>query len=209
MEKESFKERVRQEIIKAAKQYKEIYIDYEYLICSTVFEKNDYYIIVAEEDNYQHLTGVHSQIDARTFFDKCYDGTLEEGDFDFVKAGQNEKAVKGTVRRKIQALPDMMDLFKPSVQVEEGFRKNKVICSFATADGNCTLGFSESKKARPKSLIKGNELKNPVTVDLIMRKTVGSSCFDEIVVGDDAILNQFKEKIGKIVSSELFTENDV
>ena len=68
--------------------------------------------------------------------------------------------------------------------------------------------YKEIQKTRPKSLIKGNELKTPVTVDLIMRKKVGSSCFDEIVVGDDAILNQFKEKIGKIVSSELFTEND-
>lgn len=43
---------------------------------------------------------------------------------------------------------------------EESFRKNRVICSFATADGNCTLGFSNSQKARPKSLIKGNEFKN-------------------------------------------------
>lgn len=91
-------------------------------------------------------------------------------DFDFAKAGQNEKSAKGTVRRKIQVLPDMMTLMKSDVQVEEGFRKNRVVCSLATADGNCTLGFSESKKARPKSLIKGNELKNPGTVDLILRK---------------------------------------
>lgn len=58
MAEESFKERARQEMIKAAKQYKDIYVDYEYLICSVTFEKNDYYIIAAEEDNFQHLTGV-------------------------------------------------------------------------------------------------------------------------------------------------------
>ena len=75
--------------------------------------------------------------------------------------GQNEKEAKGTIRRKIQVLPDMMTLLKVGVQVEEGFRKNQVVCSFATADGKCTFGFSESKKARPKSLIKGNELQNP------------------------------------------------
>ena len=73
MTEESFKERVRQEMIKAAKQYKDIYVDYEYLICSEIFEKNDYYIIAAEEDNFQHLTGVHSKIDAKTFFNKCFD----------------------------------------------------------------------------------------------------------------------------------------
>ena len=76
MAEESFKERARQEMIKAAKQYKDIYVDYEYLICSVTFEKNDYYIIAAEEDNFQHLTGVQSKIDAKTFFRKCYDGTL-------------------------------------------------------------------------------------------------------------------------------------
>ena len=64
MAEESFKERARQEMIKAAKQYKDIYVDYEYLICSVTFEKNDYYIIAAEEDNFQHLTGVQSKIDA-------------------------------------------------------------------------------------------------------------------------------------------------
>lgn len=39
MAKESFKERVRLEIIKAAKKYKEVYVDCEYLICSEAFVK--------------------------------------------------------------------------------------------------------------------------------------------------------------------------
>ena len=72
-----------------------------------------------------------------------------------------------------------------------------------TAEGNCTLGFSESKKALPKSLIKGNELKNPETVDLILRKAASSSLFDEIVVGYIITFNQFKEKIEDIVSTEV------
>lgn len=204
MSEGNFKERVRQEMIKAAKKYKDIYVDYEYLICSETFEKNDYYIIAAEEDNFQHLTGIHSTIDAKTFFQKCYDATLTELDFSLAKAGQNDKAAKGTVRRKIQVLPDMMTLMKSDVQAEEGFRKNKIVCALATADGNCTLGFSESKKARPKSLIKGNELKNPVTVDLILRKTKESLFFDEIIVGDVEQLNRFKTKIDGIVSAKLF-----
>ena len=40
MADESFKDCARQEMIKAAKQYKDIYVDYEYLICSVTFEKN-------------------------------------------------------------------------------------------------------------------------------------------------------------------------
>ena len=60
MEK-SFKKRVCLEIIKAAEKYKEIYLDYEYLICSEAFLKKKYYIVDAQKDNFQHLTGVHSR----------------------------------------------------------------------------------------------------------------------------------------------------
>lgn len=205
----SFKERVRMEIIKAAKQYKEIYVDYEYLICSEAFIKKDYYIIAAEKDNFQHLTGVHSKIKAQSFFDKCYDGTLSEHDFDFIKKGQDEKTVKGTVRRKIKVLPDIMTLFKVGLQAEESFKKNKVICSFATTDGNCTLGFVESGKARPKSLIKGNELRNAKSVELILKRKAGNEFFDEIVVGNSTILNKYKKNIEKIVASDLFVSNSI
>lgn len=205
MAEESFKERVRLEIIKAAKQYKTIYADYEYLVCSEAFVQKDYYIVAAMENNFQHLTGVHSNISPQDFFDKCIQGTLVDADFDFVKKGQDEKAVKGTVRRKIKVLPDMMGLFKAGLQTEENFKKNKVICSFATADGACTLGFSESVKARPKSLIKGNELKNPKPVEVILRKKVGEELFNEIIVGDKAVLKKYQNKIQELVSDELFT----
>lgn len=157
MAEESFKERVRLEMIKAAQKYKEIYVDYEYLICSEAFVEKNYYIVGAEKDNFRHLTGVHSLISAQSFFDKCIDGSLSEDDFDFIKKGQDEKSVKGTVRRKIKVLPDMMELFRDGLLAEEDFKKNQVFCTFATADGNCTLGFVDSGKARPKSLIKGNE----------------------------------------------------
>ena len=149
MAEKSFKERIRQEMIKEAKRYKEVYVDYEYLICSEAFAERDFYIVDAEKDNFQHLTGVHSKISAHSFFEKCVDGSLSEEDFDFIKKGQNERSVKGTVRRKIKALPDMMGLFGEGLQAEEGFKKNKVICSFAAESSNCTLGFTDSEKARP------------------------------------------------------------
>jgi hypothetical protein len=209
MAKESFKEHIRKEIIKAAKQYKEIYVDCEYLLCSEAFLQKDYYIIAAEEDNFQHLTGVHSHINAQIFFDKSYEGTLTEEDFDFVKKGQNEKAVKGTVRRKIKVLPDIMELFKDGLQAEENFKKNKVICSFATSDGNFTLGFAGSEKTRPKSLIKGNELKNPSSVDLILKRKAGTEFFDEIIVGNHAILDKYKSQIQKIVAKNLFEREGI
>lgn len=208
MAEESFKERVRLEMIKEAKRYKEIYVDYEYLICSTAFENRDYYIVDAEKDNYQHLTGVHSQISAQSFFDKCLDGSLSEEDFDFIKKGQDEKSVKGTVRRKIKALPDMMELFQDGLQAEEGFKKNRVICSFATADGNCTLGFTDSEKARPKSLIRGNELKNPKAIELVLRRKSGTELFDEIIIGNSEVLDKYRKPIEGMIAEELLKPLD-
>lgn len=205
MTEQNFKKRVCLEIIQAAKRYKEVYLDYEYLICSEAFEYNKYYIVNAKKDNFQHLTGVHSYINPQTFFDKCYQGTLLETDFDYAKKWQDEKSVKGTVRRKIKVLPDMMKLFETGLLVEENFKKNKVFCSFATTNGSCTLGFVVSKKARPKSLIKGNALKNPQMVDLVVRKKSGAEFFNEIVIGDAKILHKYKNLIGHIISPSLIT----
>lgn len=70
-------------------------------MCSDAFKHKEYYIIDGKEDNYQHLTGVNSLISAQEFFYKCYEGTLTVDDFNFVKRGQDEKAVKGSVTRKL------------------------------------------------------------------------------------------------------------
>lgn len=97
----SFKERVKETVISNAVSYKWYYVKYEYLLCSEAFEQSAYYIVSAHEDNYLHLTGLHTSLSAEDFFYKCLNGTLDETDFDFVKDGQNEKEVKGSVRRKI------------------------------------------------------------------------------------------------------------
>ena len=67
MQEQGFKERVRLTMINMAKLYKNKDVEYEYLICSEGFVKNHYYIIDAEEDNFQHLTGVHSLISPKNF----------------------------------------------------------------------------------------------------------------------------------------------
>lgn len=187
MSEKSFKERVREEMINAAIQYKQVYVDYEYLICSEAFVEQ-------------------STLSPKEFYFKCPQGVLEESDFDFAKSGQDEKMVKGTVRRKIQILPNMMEFFKAGVETEEKFKKNKVSCSFATADGMCTLGFSESKKARPKTLLKGNELNNPKPVELILRKKAGTKLFDEIVLGNVETIQKYREKIQQLLSEELLKD---
>lgn len=203
METRTFKERVRLDMMKSAIDFKKVYIDYEYLICSEAFIRNKYYIINAREDNFQHLTGVHSELKPLIFFEKCYNGTLLESDFDFSKPGQNEKAVKGTVRRKINLLLNISTFFYGNMQAEEDFKKNTILCSFATTNGDCTLGFSVSKKVRPKTLLKGNELANPKPVDLILRRKTGELFFDEIIVGNRIMLQKYIFYIDNILRDSL------
>ena len=84
-EQKSFTQRVKETVIHSAYLYKKYYVEYEYLLCSKAFEKSEYYIISAHEDNYLHLTGLHTDLDALSFFEKCYSGSLQESDFDFCK----------------------------------------------------------------------------------------------------------------------------
>ena len=115
----SFHQRVRDTIIECARSYKRIFLDYEYLLCSEAFQVHDYYIIDAREDNYKHLTGVNSSLKASEFFEKCYQGTLLDSDFDFNKASPCHSDNKGSVRRKIKVLPGVFSLFEGDMEIEE------------------------------------------------------------------------------------------
>ena len=207
----SFKERVKNIAISEAKNYKETYIDYEYLVCSEAFTQSDFYIINAKEENYLHLLGINVKISdtqslgAVDFFNKCYDGTLVEDDFDFKKRGQAEGAVIGSVRRKINVLPNMMALFSSNIKVQEKFTKNAVICTFATSNNECTLGFIKTSKSYPKSLIKGNQLDSSKAKDvsLVLRKGIDKEKFNEIIIGDISTLKGYYEKIKDYIDDSL------
>ena len=204
-EQKSFKERVKESVIQNAYSYKKYFVDYEYLLCSAAFVKNEYYIVSAYEDNYLHLTGLHTNLPASTFFEKCYKRTLEEADFDFCKNGQNEKEVKGSVRRKINSLPSIMDMFSVGTTVEEDFEKNRIRCALAAGNVSATLGFVVAGKAKPMTLLKGNELNTSKAkkLDLVLRRKSGDSRFDEILIGDVTQLVEHKEALSDLLSDEL------
>ena len=204
-EQKSFKERVRDTVISNASSYKRYYVDYEYLLCSKAFAKNQYYIISAYEDNYLHLTGLHTKLDAATFFEKSYKGTLTEADFDFCKSGQSESEVKGSVRRKINSLPSIMHMFTVGTLVEEDFEKNRIRCSLAAGNSSATLGFVVAGRARPMTLLKGNELNTAKAkkLDVVLRRKVGEKKFSELLLGDENSLQEYKECLYDVVSEEL------
>ena len=203
-EQKSFSQRVKETVIQCAYSYKHYYVEYEYLLCSQAFEKNEYYIVSAHEDNYLHLTGLHTNLDATSFFEKCYGGTLEETDFDFCKRGQNESEVKGSVRRKISALENINNFFAQNLYIEEGFRKNKVSCVIATSDNKITIGFSDGMYSRPKTLLKGNMLNMSTNqIDLILSKEKKDKTFNKIEYGNEEILSYYHKDIYHLISKNL------
>lgn len=206
----SFKERVKNILISEAKKYKRNYVDYDYLVCSDAFKMRNFYIIDAKEDNYQHLTGVNSLISPQEFFDKCFNGTLQESDFNFLKRGQSEKSVKGSVRRKISVLPNMTNLFQSDFIVQETFIKNRVTCILGTTDTKCTIGFVNPTNARPKSLIKGDELdvNKSDKVSLLLRKKSYKDKFDEIVIGDKKTLSTYYQTLENYIDEIFIIEKD-
>lgn len=200
----SFEERVKQTIIECAPLYKQYYTDYEYMIFSEAFTIS-YCTISAKEDNFLHLLGVNSTLSPQEFFNKSLDGTLTISDFDFYKRGQVEKAVKGTVRRKINVIKGIFRIFDNAAYVEEDFTKNNIRCSFATSDNNCTIGFTLDKPAKPKTLLKGNELnkENCRPIDVVIRRKVGTELFDTITYGTTDNCLKYRELITKYSTKEL------
>ncbi len=206
----SFKNRVLKQIVTSALVYKNTFIDHEYLIYSLNFSLNPYYLISAHADNYLHLTGVYTTLSANEFFNKALNGTLTENDFEISRPNHPisiSKNNKGTIRKKINALPYIDTLFNTDTLVQEAFHKNQISCSFATSDNNITMGFIHTAtNARPKTLLKGNELdlSKSSPLDLVLKRKLGNSLFDKVIIGDincisnELILSQIDSSISSL-----------
>lgn len=209
MDKLSFKERVAEAANQFAPIYKRVFVDYEYLLCSDAFSEQDYYIIDAKADNFKHLLGIHTELSPILFYQKCLNGELTADDFDFLKWGESEKGVKGTVRRKIKAFPSFLSMMNKDLVAQEKFEKNKVFCAIATTDCESTAGFINSTSLRPKTLLGGDQIDWSIagTVDLILRRPTGSALFCEVVMGDDSAFMHYFERIAHVVSADIRPKN--
>lgn len=87
--------------------------------------------------------------------------------------------LKGSVRRKVKFLSELGKIVSNSTLVEEHFVKNKISCTFAVSENTFTLGFIAVQKCRPKTLLKGNELKKSGKIDSIKRRKKGEEKFVE------------------------------
>ena len=115
----SFKERVKLQLISSAKLYFEHLVCNDYLIYSKNFKYQKYYLVSAKKDNFLHLTGVRTDLKANEFFEKCFEATLTEDDFDL-----GSKQQKGLIRRKISVLDKAIMIFSTTnITLEEKFEK--------------------------------------------------------------------------------------
>lgn len=207
MQQVSFKERVRNAAIRYSKDYFSQYVSRDYLVFSDAFQSQPYYIISAEKSNYLHLIGVSTNLSATDFFDKCFNGTLAESDFEISSHGQNAKASKGSIRRKINVLPAISGLIDTSNLIEESFQKNTVSCTIASSDGACALGFIAVPKARPKTLLSGDKLDHSKAkpMKVILSKDRFTAQFTNIQSGNLKDLVPQYESIKSLLSEELRT----
>ncbi|MDE7290733.1 MAG: hypothetical protein K2N58_01680 [Treponemataceae bacterium] len=180
-----FKENILALICEGAQKYKTIFLDYEYEISSKAFSNEKSYIISATKSNFLHLTGVNTKLSAEQFFNKAFDKSLRVNDFDFCKKCQNKTMVKGSVRRKVGFLPFLENIFSAETLAEENFVKGRVVCMLAVSENAFTLGFiATPTKCRPKTLLKGNLLKNPCKIDSIRRRRKGGQDFEDFISGN-------------------------
>lgn len=209
MAEQSFKERVAQTAITQAKVYNEVFVQYEYLICSSAFSKCKFYILSARPDNYRHLIGVNTDMSAGDFYEKCLSGELKPDDFNFIKRGQTEKEVKGAVRDKLHALPAFLSMLDKPLMAQESFVQNRVHCSFATTEHTATVGFIAAGKSRPMTLLRGDKLdpKQSYPVDMVLRRSVGARYFDSMICGNPQMIEKYYDAIEGILAPELHPEH--
>ena len=205
----SFKTRVLNTIIQCAKQYNTFYVEQNHLLVSNAFKKKPYYIIQAEKDNFLHLTGVSTSLSAVDFFDKAMDGTLAESDIQLITHGKSEKDSKGTIRQKIKNLTSITAVVGRSCMVQEDFKRNAVLCTFASANAQCTVGFIATPKlARPKSLLNGNVVDptQSAPIKLALAKARSDQKYNSIEIGtiDDVADNL--TLIQEFLSDSLITQ---
>lgn len=203
----AFKKYVRDTAVNESQHFKKVFVDQTYLIYSDKFRNQDFYVVSADPGNYLHLVGVQTEISANLFFDKCMTDALTEDDFSFCR---NNRNIKGAVKQKLKCLPGLKELFHNSNLVfEEEFHKNIIECALAASDHKMTIGFTHSRISRPMTLLKGNFLENPTSVDLILSKKREEKSYNKIVFGNMNVLMKHMNLFSNLISDSLYEQLNI
>ena len=77
----------------------------------------------------------------------------------------------------------------------------------AAGNISATLGFVVAGKAKPMTLLKGNELNSTKAkkLDVVLRRKSGESRFSEMLIGDANRLAEHKETLSNLLSEALLS----
>ena len=92
--------------------------------------------------------------------------------------------------------------------MEEDLNKNKIRCSLAAGTTNVTFGFVVAGKAKPMTLLKGNEL-NPnkaKPINIVLRREAETNKFTNIDAGSIEELRVYSEILSDKLSDELLSK---
>ena len=171
-----------------AEYYKVFFLEKDYLIYSRDFKNQDYYIVVAQEKNFLHLTGMSlkNKYDAKKFVKKLINDEIEESDIDPPSSFK-----RGAIRDKRSILSELKNFWSQQLEVEEDFTHNKVTCKLASTNGKCTLGFIDNGSLRPSTLLKGKLTSDKkVPVHCILSRPRNAKLFDKIEYGEISAIEQ-------------------
>lgn len=201
----SFLRFVQRRLFELAPLYDDYFIKHRYLIVCSNFKGRSYYIATANEGNFLHLTGVGTQLTPYEFFVKCRNKTLTFDDF-FI-SNTDSKHNKNVVGEKLDNFKLLFSMFSTSSFIQEDFhsKSNSIYCLVATSDGYCTLGFTDEKIIKPKTLLDGNclDMNNAYNIELVLRSDKRENKFNFIVAGDILALKKFYPLIEDELSSGL------
>ena len=138
----------------ASKKYGSL-IDQSFLIYDDQLENKKGYLLRFYKNNFLHLTGVKTNLSAKEFYFKCFNDTLKQNDL----TNFSNNTYRRLFRGKLYALKQIDQYFYQTLDVQENFERNSVLCTIATSDGIKTIGFAKVNKINvPKTILNKNKL---------------------------------------------------
>ena len=177
---EGHKEKLRNQIIIGARNYKKYLMNKVFLI---VCEDGLEYEVRFFKGDYKHLTGIISNLNDDDFFEYCVNAKIDKGNID-----TNQKYDWGTLKKKgriIQSIQDLLYKDDQKTLLLEALDTNTYVFPVALKDiaNDICVGFvSHIHKARSLRRAKNsNNAKAEKKVIAILAKRNGAAVFNELV----------------------------
>lgn len=177
---EGHKEKLRNQIVTGARNYKKFLMDKVFLIvCEDGFEYEARFF----KRDYKHLTGLYSNLNDEIFFEYCCKGIIDKGNID-----TNQKYNWGTLKKKgtlIQNIHELLYKDDQKTLLLEALDTNTCVFPIAIKDINndiCVGFVSDIHKARSLRQAKSsNKASMEKRIIAVFAKKNGTEWFDELV----------------------------